>query len=287
MVRTWLVTGSGSGLGRCIAEAALAAGDQVVATARNLAQLEDFVERYGAQVLPVRLDVTIEAEGRAAVEQAVANFGRLDVLVNNAGYGDTRPFEQVPSEEFRQLVETCLFGVVNLTRAALPVMRRQRSGHVIQISSLGGRTAFPGNAAYFASKWGVGGFTEGVAQEVAPFGVVMTTLEPGAMRTNWGKRAHGKPVELLPDYEETVGDGIRRFETIWGNESGDPERVAQLVLKVADAMMLPPHILLGSDALRFARQAEVRRMEETNRWETISRSIDFDAKGPIPDLPLT
>jgi NAD(P)-dependent dehydrogenase (short-subunit alcohol dehydrogenase family) len=154
MIRTWLVTGSGSGLGRNITEAALAAGDQIVATARNIAQLDDLVERYGAQVLPVRLDVTIEAEGRAAVEQAVANFGRLDVLVNNAGYGDTRPFEQVPSKEFRQLVETCLFGVVNLTRAALPVMRRQRSGHIIQISSLGGRTAFPGNAAYFASKWG-------------------------------------------------------------------------------------------------------------------------------------
>jgi NAD(P)-dependent dehydrogenase (short-subunit alcohol dehydrogenase family) len=286
MMRTWLVTGSGSGLGRNITEAALAAGDQIVATARNIAQLDDLVERYGAQVLPVRLDVTIEAEGRAAVEQAVANFGRLDVLVNNAGYGDTRPFEQVPSKEFRQLVETCLFGVVNLTRAALPVMRRQRSGHIIQISSLGGRTAFPGNAAYFASKWGVGGFTEGVAQEVAPFGVVMTTLEPGAMRTNWGKRAHGKPVELLPDYEETVGAGIKRFETIWGNESGDPERVAQLVLKISDAMTLPSHILLGSDALQFARQAEARRMEEMNRWETISRSIDFDAKGSIPDLPL-
>jgi NAD(P)-dependent dehydrogenase (short-subunit alcohol dehydrogenase family) len=216
----------------------------------------------------------------------LATFGRLDVLVNNAGYGDTRPFEQVPSEEFRQLVETCLFGVVNLTRAALPVMRRQRSGHIIQISSLGGRTAFPGNAAYFGSKWGVGGFTEDVAQEVAPFGVVMTTLEPGAMRTNWGKRAHAKSVKLLPEYEETVGAGMKRFETIWGNENGDPEKVAQFVLKITDAMTLPPQILLGSDALQFVRQAEARRTEEMNRWEAISRSIDFDAKGPIPDLPL-
>jgi NAD(P)-dependent dehydrogenase (short-subunit alcohol dehydrogenase family) len=213
MARTWIVTGSGSGLGRNITEAALAIGDQVVATARKIEQLDDFVERYGSRVLPVRLDVTIEAEGQAAVEQAIATFGRLDVLVNNAGYGDTRPFEQVPPKEFRQLVETCLFGVVNLTRAALPIMRRQRSGHIIQISSLGGRTAFPGNAAYFASKWGVGGFTEGVAQEVAPFGVVMTTLEPGAVRTNWGRRANAKPVQLLPEYETTVGAGMKRFET--------------------------------------------------------------------------
>jgi NAD(P)-dependent dehydrogenase (short-subunit alcohol dehydrogenase family) len=157
MSKVWLITGSGSGLGRNIAEAALNAGDQVVATARNVRQLDELVAQYGANVRAVELDVTNESQGLAAVDAAVDAFGRLDVLVNNAGYGDTRPFEQVPSNEFRQLVETCFFGAVNLTRAALPVMRRQRSGHIIQISSLGGRTAFPGNAAYFASKWAVGG----------------------------------------------------------------------------------------------------------------------------------
>ena len=163
----------------------------------------------------------LEEEGKAAVRAAVETFRRLDVLVNNAGYGDTRPFEQVPSSEFRQLVETCLFGVVNLTRAALPVMRHQRSGHIIQISSLGGRTAFPGNAAYFASKWGVGGFTEGVALETAPFGVKLTALEPGAMRTNWGKRAHAAREPLLAEYEPSVGASMRQIEAYWGNESGD------------------------------------------------------------------
>ena len=171
MSKVWLVTGSGSGLGRIIAETALAAGNQVVASARDIRQLDELVDRYGANVRVVELDVTNELQGRAAVDAAVDAFGSLNVLVNNAGYGDTRPFEQVPSNEFRRLVETCFFGVANLTRAALPVMRRQRSGHIIQISSLGGRTAFPGNAAYFASKWAVGGFTEGLAQETAPFGV--------------------------------------------------------------------------------------------------------------------
>ena len=152
MSKVWLITGSGSGLGRLIAEAALAAGDQVVATARNVDDLKSLAERHGPQVRMVSVDVTDEAQGASAVQLAVEAFGRLDVLVNNAGYGDTRPFEEVSSADFRKLVDTCFFGVVNLTRAALPVMRRQRSGHIIQISSLGGRTAFPGNAAHFDAK---------------------------------------------------------------------------------------------------------------------------------------
>ena len=155
MSKVWLITGSGSGLGRRIAEAALEGGNQVVATARDtsdLAGIESGMARTFARGM-----TSLMTQGQVAVRAAVERFGRLDVLVNNAGYGDTRPFEQVPSNEFRKLVDTCLFGVVNLTRAALPVMRKQRSGHIIQISSLGGRTAFPGNAAYFASNgpWAV------------------------------------------------------------------------------------------------------------------------------------
>jgi NAD(P)-dependent dehydrogenase (short-subunit alcohol dehydrogenase family) len=285
--KVWLITGSGSGLGRAIAEAALHAGHKVVATARDPAQLSDLIARYDGQVCTAPLDVTDEVQGAAAVQQALNAFGRLDVLVNNAGYGDTRPFEQVPSDEFRKLVETCLFGVVNLTRAALPVMRRQRSGHIIQISSLGGRTAFPGNAAYFASKWAVGGFTEGIALEVAPFGVKVTALEPGAMRTEWGKRAHSQRAPLLPEYEPSVGKSVKQMEGYWGNENGDPAKVAQLVLKVADAEKLPPHILLGSDAFQYARQAETQRASDADRWQAVSVSIDIHASGPIPTLPNT
>ena len=285
MSKVWLITGSGSGLGRIIAEAALIAGHRVVATARNVKQLDELVAIYGANVRTVELDVTNESQGHAAVDAAVDAFGRLDVLVNNAGYGDTRPFEQVPSNEFRQLVETCFFGVVNLTRAVLPVMRQQRSGHIIQISSLGGRTAFPGNAAYFASKWAIGGFTEGLAQETEPFGVKVTALEPGGMRTNWGKRANaGRPV-LLPDYEPSVGASIKQLEGYWGNESGDPFKVAQVVLRIADTETVPPHILLGSDAFQFARQAEQARMAEADRWHAVSTSTDVAAVGPIPTFP--
>jgi NAD(P)-dependent dehydrogenase (short-subunit alcohol dehydrogenase family) len=283
--KVWLITGSGNGLGRSIAEAALEAGHTVVATARDTAQLSDLAERYGGQVRTARLDVTDEAQGVAAVQMAVQAFGRLDVLVNNAGYGDSRPFEQVPSDEFRKLVETCLFGVVNLTRAVLPIMRRQRSGHIIQISALGGRTAFPGHSAYFASKWGVGGFTEGLAQETAPFGVKVTALEPGGIRTGWGKRAHASQEPLLADYEPSVGRSIKQMEGYWGNETGDPAKVAQVILKIAEADKLPPHILLGSDAVQYVRQAEQARAADADRWQAVSASIDMDASGPLPALP--
>jgi NAD(P)-dependent dehydrogenase (short-subunit alcohol dehydrogenase family) len=285
MSKVWLITGSGSGLGRLIAEAALAAGHQVVATARNIRQLDELVSRYGAKVRTFELDVTNESQGQAAVNAAIESFGRLDVLVNNAGYGDTRPFEQVSSTAFRQLVETCFFGVVNLTRAALPVMRQQRSGHIIQISSLGGRTAFPGNAAYFASKWAIGGFTEGLAQETTPFGVKITALEPGGMRTNWGKRANSDRPVLLPDYEPSVGAGMKQLESYWGNETGDPAKVAQVVLRIADTEIVPPHILLGSDAFQFARQADQARAADADRWQAVSVSTDIDAAGPIPAFP--
>lgn len=285
MSKIWLITGSGSGLGRRIAEAALEDGSRVVATARDTSDLAGMSERYGANVCIARLDVTDEAQGRIAVQAAVERFGRLDVLVNNAGYGDTRPFEQVSSADFRKLVDTCLFGVVNLTRAALPVMRKQRSGHIIQISSLGGRTAFPGNAAYFASKWALGGFTEGIALETAPFGVKVTALEPGAMRTNWGTRAHASQDSLLPDYEPSVGASMRLMKDYWGKENGDPAKVAQVVLKIADAETLPPHILLGSDAIQLAHQAEQARAAAADRWKAVSASIDMNAVGPIPALP--
>jgi len=282
MSKVWLITGSGSGLGRDIAEAALKAGNKVVATARKTDQLADLVREYGSQARAVKLDVTDEEEGKAAVAATVEAFGRLDVLVNNAGYGDTRPFEQVPSDEFRQLVETCLFGVVNLTRAALPVMRQQRSGHIIQISSVGGRTAFPGNASYHAAKWGVGGFTEAVALETAPFGVRVTALEPGGMRTNWVKRGSAGQHSLLPEYEASVGAHVKQLGGYWGHENGDPTKVAHIVLKIAEADTLPPHILIGSDAFRMVRQAEEARAADEDRWKAVSMSTDVDS-GSIPD----
>ena len=189
MSKVWLVTGSASGLGRNVAEAVLASGDRLVATARDPRRLED-LEKHGDQVRSASLDVADEDAAHAAVRVAVDAFGRLDVVVNNAGYGDIAPFEQVSSERFKALVDTNFYGVVNMTRAVLPIMREQKSGCILQISSVGGRLALPGSAAYHAAKWAVGGFTEALAQEVAPFGVKVCALEPGGMRTNWGARAN-------------------------------------------------------------------------------------------------
>src|SRR5436190_605600 len=203
--KVWLVTGSGSGLGRNIAEAVLASGDRLVATARDPRRLEDLLEKYGDQVRAAPLDVTDEKAAQASMQLAVDVFGHLDVVVNNAGYGDIAPFEQLSSERFKALMDTNFYGVVNVTRAALPIMRKQRSGYIFQISSVGGRLARPGSAGYHAAKWAVGGFTESLAQEVAPFGVKVCALEPGGMRTNWGVRANKETPVLLSDYEPSVG----------------------------------------------------------------------------------
>jgi len=169
-----------------------------------------------------------------------------------------------------------------MTRAALPIMRKQRSGCILQISSVGGRLARPGSAGYHAAKWAVGGFTESVAQEVAPFGVKVCALEPGGMRTNWGARANKDTPDLLPDYEPSVGAVIKALASYWGNEMSDPAKVAQLILRLADSDQLPAHLLLGSDAVQFAGLADATRAQEAERWREVSVSTDVDAKGPPP-----
>src|SRR6266516_65475 len=278
----WLVTGSGSGLGRNIAEAVLTAGHRLVATARDPRRLEDLVNKYGDQIRTATLDVTDEKAAQASVQMAVDVFGHLDVVVNNAGYGDIAPFEQLSSERFKALMDTNFFGVVNVTRAALPIMRKQKSGCILQISSVGGRLARPGSAGYHAAKWAVGGFTESLAQEVAPFGVRVCALEPGGMRTNWGARANEKTPDLLPDYEPSVGAVIKALESYWGNEISDPVKVAQLILGLAASDHLPAHLLIGSDAVEFAGQAEATRAAEAERWREFSVSTDVNASGPLP-----
>jgi NAD(P)-dependent dehydrogenase (short-subunit alcohol dehydrogenase family) len=284
MTRVWLVTGSAGGLGRNIAEAVLASGHRLVATARDPRRLEDLVKKYGDRVRTTALDVADEDVAKAAVQVAMDAFGRLDVVVNNAGYGDVAPFEQLSSERFKAVVDTNFYGVVNVTRAALPIMRMQKSGCILQISSLGGRLALPGSTAYHAAKWAVGGFTESLAQEVAPFGVKVCALEPGGMRTNWGIRAHQDVPELLPDYEPSVGAIVKALHSLWGQENSDPGKVAQIILRLADSDHLPAHLLLGSDAIKYAAQAEATRAADTERWREISVSADFDAPKSLPAL---
>lgn len=277
MSKVWLVTGSASGLGREITEAVLRSGDRLLATARDPQRLNDLVERHGNQVSIAPLDVADEAAAKTAVVKAVDVFGRLDVLVNNAGYGDTAPFEQLSPERFRALVETNFFGVVSMTRAAIPIMRKQKSGCILQISSVGGRLATPGNAAYHAAKWAVGGFTEAIAQEVAAFGVKVCAVEPGGMRTNWGNRAHADVPILLPEYEPSVGALVKRLETYWGHETSDPAKVAQVILQLATKEQLPAHLLLGSDAVQYARLAEDKRESDAKVWLDVSVLTDAES----------
>lgn len=284
MSKVWLVTGSASGLGRNIAEAVLASGDRLVATARDPSRLADLVQKYGDQVRTAPLDVADEKAAFAAVQGALDAFGRLDVVVNNAGYGDIAPFEQVSSERFKALVDTNFYGVVYVTRAALPIMRKQKSGCILQISSVGGRLALPGSTAYHAAKWAVGGFTEALAQEVSPFGVKVCALEPGGMRTNWGARANQETPDLLPDYQPSVGAIIEMLKSHWGHENSDPVKVAQVVLRLAGSDRLPAHVLLGSDAVQFAAEAEGTRAADAERWREVSVSTDVSAPGALPDL---
>ena len=284
MAKVWLVTGSASGLGRSIAEAVLAAGNRLLATARDPSRLEDLVEKYRDQIRTFLHDVSNEAAAHAAVEVALEAFGRLDVVVNNAGYGHIVPFEQMDPHRFKAVIDTNFYGVVYVTRAALPVMRKQGSGCILQISSVGGRLALPGSTAYHAAKWAVGGFTESLAKEVEPLGIRVCALEPGGMRTNHGARANQDAPELLPEYEPSVGAVIKALQAQRGRETSDPAKVAQAILRLADTDPLPVHLLLGSDAARFAAEAESARADEAAHWREFSLSTDADLPEAMPEI---
>jgi len=284
MPKIWLITGSGNGLGRHIAESALQAGDSVVAAARRLEELEPLVQEYGQRVKPVSLDVRNEEQAKAAVQSALDTFGSLDVLVNNAGYGQFGPFEQISADDFKAIIDTCLYGVVCTTRAALPIMRNQQRGHIFQVSSIGGRMALPGNSPYHAAKWAVGGFSDSVAMEVASFGVKICTLEPGGIRTNWLRRASAEPPQLLPEYEASVGQLRQLIARIEGKQEGDPRKIAQLILQLANQEDVPLRLILGIDAEKRVLDAEEARAEEAQKWRDLTLSTVFEDAPSIPEL---
>jgi NAD(P)-dependent dehydrogenase (short-subunit alcohol dehydrogenase family) len=284
MPKTWLITGAGNGLGRDIVEVALAAGDNVVAAARRTEELDPLVAQYGARVKPVTLDVRDEAAARAAVKLAVDTYGRLDVLVNNAGYGLFSPFEQISPDDFKAVVDTCFYGVVFTTRAAVPVMRAQKSGYIFQISSVGGRMAISGNTPYHAAKWAVGGFSDALAMEVAPFGVKVCTLEPGGIRTNWARRARGNPPQLLPEYEASVGPILKLLTQIEGHEEGDPRKIADVILKLSNSENIPKRLTLGVDAEKRVEAAETARRAEAEKWRDVTASTVYPNSESIVTL---
>lgn len=278
MSSVFFVTGSSRGLGRHIVEQALAAGHRVVATARNPHSLDDLAVRYGDHIHLEQLDVTDPAAAQAAIVNGAAAFGRLDVVVNNAGQGDRVSLEDTTLEVFRRQIETNFLGTVYVTKAAVPILREQGGGRIIQISSLGGRIGSPGMTAYQSAKWAVGGFSEALAAEVAPLGIKVTVLEPGGMRTDWAGSSMTIPPISEP-YQATVGASARAMAGFEHVANSDPRKVAQLVLTIAELDEPPLRILAGSDAYQYGREAWRHRIDTDTKWEHLSRSTDHDQAG--------
>ncbi|MEO3868214.1 SDR family NAD(P)-dependent oxidoreductase [Nonomuraea sp. B12E4] len=276
MSSVFFVTGASRGLGRAIVQAALDAGHRVAATARDPKALDDLVSRYGAdRVRALRLDVTDPAAAQAAVAAAHEAFGRIDVVVNNAGQGDMVSLEDTTLEVFRRQVETNFLGTVHVTKAVVPIMREQGGGRIIQVSSIGGRMGSPGMTAYQSAKWAVGGFSEALSVEVAPLNIKVTVLEPGGMRTGWAGASMTIP-PVSPPYEATVGAAARAMAGFEHVAKSDPAKVARLVLTVASLSEPPLRLLAGSDAFELGREFWGGRLEVDKRWEELSRSTDHD-----------
>lgn len=274
MSYVFLVSGASRGLGRAIVEAALGAGHRVVAGVRSSTALSDLASVQPDRLAVVELDVTDDDQVRAAVDTAVERFGRLDVLVNNAGYANMAAIEDFDFDDFRTQIDTNFFGVVRLTQAALPVMRAQGAGHIIQISSVGGRLVRAGLGAYQSAKWAVTGFSGVLAQEVAPLGINVTVLEPGGMRTDWAGSSM-RVAAVRDEYADTVGASIAR-STPENLGASDPARVAELVLTVAGMSEPPERLLVGPDAYRYATAAGRELLADDKRWEALSLSTAAD-----------
>ncbi len=274
MSQRWLITGCSRGLGRALAEAVLEAGHRLVATARDPSTLNDLVQRYGDAVRVAALDVTDVVAADRAIELAVQVFGGLDVLVNNAGYGNVDSVEDTPLEDFRRQIDTNLFGTIIMTKAAIPVMRSQSRGHIIQFSSVGGRIGAPGRAPYSAAKWAVEGFSESLAREMALIGVHVSVIEPGGFRTDFAGSSTSLR-EGRPEYNAVVGATARAQRAYDGRQPGDPQRAGRAIVRLASLPQPPFRLPLGSDALKIIEQADRAKLAELEQWRELSASTDF------------
>lgn len=270
--KVWFITGTSKGFGRVWAEAALARGDRVAATARSVGTLAPLAERYGDKVATIALDVTDKAAVDVAISEAHSRFGRLDVVINNAGYGLFGTIEEVSETEARAQLETNLFGALWVTQAALPIMRAQGSGHIIQVSSIGGVNAFPTIGLYHASKWGLEGFSQSLAAEVSAFGIKVTIVEPGGYATDWGGPS-AKRATQMPAY-----DGARAAIAAFRgrNVPGDPSATGPAILKLVDSEDPPLRIFFGSGGLPMTRAEYARRIETWEKWNGVSLEAQGD-----------
>jgi NAD(P)-dependent dehydrogenase (short-subunit alcohol dehydrogenase family) len=275
MQQTWFITGSSRGFGRALVQAAVDAGDNVVATARRPEQLKDFTDRYPGQVLALALDVTSPAAVGAAVREGSERFGRLDVIVNNAGYANVAPIETGDDADFRTQFETNFWGVYNVSKAAVPQLRAQGGGTIVQFSSIGGRVGgSPGIGSYQAAKFAVDGFSRVLAVETAPFNVKVVVVEPSGFKTDWA--GSSMTVHDIPDdYDSTIGAMHRIMRAGGAGPAGDPVRAAEILVQVVKRDNPPEHLLLGVNAVEMALDYSRRQLEEATAWERVSRSADF------------
>jgi NAD(P)-dependent dehydrogenase (short-subunit alcohol dehydrogenase family) len=276
-MRVWFITGASRGFGALIAEQALAAGDAVVATARDPSTI---TARLGSheRLLATRLDVTSEAEAHQAACAAVKKFGRIDVLVNNAGYGLLGAIEEASAEETSKLFGTNVFGLLGVTRAILPHMRRQRSGHIVNLSSVGGYAGYPGWGVYGATKFAVEGISEALAGEVAPLGIHVTVVEPGFFRTDFlDETSLARTAQQIDDYRETVGKTRAHAADVNHGQRGDPRKLAQAFMQLVNAKNPPTRLPLGSDTVERIESKNAHVAQELATWRKISISTDWDA----------
>ena len=288
MQQVWFITGSSRGFGRALVQAVLDAGDLVVATARRPGQLAEFTQQYGDRVLPLALDVTDEAAVRDAISAAVERFGRLDVVVNNAGYANVAPIETGDEEDFRAQFETNFWGVYNVSKAVIPLLRAQGGGTIVQFSSIGGRVGgSPGIASYQAAKFAVDGFSRVLAVETAPFGIKVMVVEPSGFATDWA--GSSMTVHEIPaGYDGTIGEMDRRMRRNPAGPAGDPERAAEIIVNTVKRDNPPTHLLLGVNAVEMALGYSRRQLAEAAAWEDVSRSADYAEPYPAeypPDAP--
>lgn len=274
MAKIWFITGSSRGLGRSLTEAVLLNGDKVAATARNISSLDDLVTRFKDAIYPLELDVNNADQVRRVVADAVNHFGRIDVLVNNAGFGITGAVEGFSDEQVRSQLETNLYAPIAITRAVLPFMRAQRSGHILQISSMGGRVGSGGVSVYQAAKFGLSGFSEGLAIEVADFDIKVTCVEPGGFRTDWA----GDSMTYAREIEgyNMVNKRIELFKSGNFKPIGDPDKAARVIIDTVNHPEPPLHLLLGSEAVAIVKHSEAAKLRELEKWEKISLSTDSD-----------
>ncbi|KAK2729732.1 short-chain dehydrogenase reductase sdr [Colletotrichum kahawae] len=269
-MKVWLVTGASRGLGRSLVEAILKNGDSVVATARNPQELSHFEETYDeARLLLAALDVTSSGNAVQVAQQAYDKFGRIDVVVNNAGYADSASIEDMSLESFRAQMETNFFGVVNVTKAVLPLLREQGFGHILQVSSVGGRLGSPGLGAYQSAKWAAGGFSTVLSKEVAPLGIKVTILEPGGIKTDWAGSSMGHG-HISEAYEKTVGFMKEARERAFDDWS-EPSSIAKAIMHIAAVEEPPLRLLLGPDTIQHAAAASEALAASDRKWEHVTR----------------